>query len=43
MVFYSVTSDYDCYKQGQGLDVQFPQHKETNTINIRFMVPLPLI
>lgn len=41
--FISVTSDYDCYKQGQGLDVQFPQHKETNTINIRFMVPLPLI
>jgi hypothetical protein len=42
--FISVTANYDCYKQGQDLsNWTFGQHKESNTINIRFMAPLPLI
>jgi hypothetical protein len=43
--FISVKLEYDCSKQtsGSGINVEFPQHKEPNAVNIRFMAPQPLL
>lgn len=43
--FISVQANYACYKEqsGEGVNVRFPQRKETNAINIRFFVPIPLL
>ncbi len=43
--FISVNISYQCYKpsSGSNIEVVFPQNKETNTVNIRFLAPLPLL
>lgn len=43
--FISVNVSYQCYKSSSGsnIEVVFPQNKETNTVNIRFLAPLQLL